>query len=59
MTPESKWRIHLKVAIDALSRSQDAPDWLKLALQEALAVAPQLAPRAEPQTLPPAFFYPH
>jgi hypothetical protein len=55
----TKWRVDLNVAVEALDRSQDAPAWLKLALHDALAVAPQLAPRGERESLPPAFFYPH
>jgi hypothetical protein len=59
MTLGAKWRMDLKAAVEALDRSQGAPEWLKLALHDAVAVAPQLAPGAERETLPPAFFYPH
>jgi hypothetical protein len=59
MTPESAWHDRLQSASDALERSPGAPPWLKAALRNALTVAEDLAPRAEPEREPTPFFYPH
>ena len=59
MTDNSDWLIRLQGAVEALDRSLRAPDWLKLALRDALAVAPELAPVATPDPTPPEFYYPH
>lgn len=59
MTTDSDWQIHLQAAAEALERTPGAPDWLKKALRDALAVAADLAPAPEAEPEPPAFFYPH
>jgi len=55
---DSEWLARLRAASDALVYSA-APDWLKVALRDAVTMAPDLAPREEPQPTPPDFFYPH
>lgn len=59
MTTASEWQTHLQNAAQALERSSEVPDWLKMALQDALMVAPALAPREEAEPEPPTFYYPH
>jgi hypothetical protein len=59
MTLESEWTIRVKTAAEAIENSPGAPDWLKLALLDALAVAEDLEPQPEPAPVPPTFFYPH
>ena len=56
---DSEWLIRLKCAAEAIEGSPDAPDWLKWALRDALAVAPDLAPAPKAEPTPPNFFYPH
>jgi hypothetical protein len=59
MNLPSPWHQSLKAAADALERTPDAPDWLRLAVFDAIEVAPDLAPTVQPVTTPPDFFYPH
>lgn len=59
MTRDAEWQTHLEAAVEALDRSPGAPDWLKLAMRDALAASAELAPSAEPKIEPPTFFYPH
>jgi hypothetical protein len=59
VTVDSDWLTRVQAAAEALERSPGAPDWLKSALCDALAVAPDLAPVAEVEPTPPEFFYPH
>ena len=59
MTLDFDWKTRLKTAVEAIEDSPGAPDWLKLVLLDALAVAEDLEPDPEPTPVPPTFFYPH
>jgi hypothetical protein len=59
VTVDSEWPTRLQAAAEALERSAGAPEWLKWALRDALAVALDLAPVPQAEPTPPMFFYPH
>ncbi|MGA2050001.1 MAG: hypothetical protein ABSG96_20060 [Terracidiphilus sp.] len=59
MNLPSPWQQSLKTAANALERTPNAPDWLRLAVLDAIEVAPDLAAPTQPITSPPDFFYPH
>ena len=59
MIVDSEWLTRVQAAAEAVERSAGAPDWLKWALRDALAVATDLAPVREAEPTPPEFFYPH
>lgn len=59
MIADSLWMTRLKAAAQQLEHTPDAPEWLRLALRDAITVAPGLAPIQKPAITPQSFFYPH
>ena len=59
MTVQFNWHAHLKAAAETLEHTPGAPEWLHMALRDALPVAPDLRPRMQTGSAPPTFFYPH
>jgi hypothetical protein len=59
MTLDSKWVTRLKITVEKLKHTPEAPEWLQWALKDALDVAEDLAPRQKPAPTPQNFIYPH
>jgi hypothetical protein len=59
MTAEADWSARLKAAAKALDDTATAPEWLKAAMQDALAVAEDLAPAANRGPVVRDHIYPH
>jgi len=56
---DEDWRETLRKAAALVAACDTAPPWLAPVMQDALAIAGDLAPRSAVDSAPPAFYYPH